>query len=202
MKQHPIPQNILDIEFKLFTKFTVKEFAYIAVGVGFGGIFLYLFSLKILPFYLAIPAFVVLSGLGLFLGLVPINDQKADVFMSNYFRAIKRPTQRVWRNKSFDEKVELEASERGLSLTQGTLERTPDKQGKAKIIGGSDSASSNQFIEQHVIDNLDMEEDALMQQFDTLASIDTNMNQLPQNPPLQQSESQAPPFTETVEQDA
>ena len=40
MKQHPIPQNVLDVEFKLFTKFTVREFAYIAIGFGFGGIFI------------------------------------------------------------------------------------------------------------------------------------------------------------------
>ena len=40
MRQHAIPQNILDVEFKIFTKFTLKEFAYLGIGVGIGGVFL------------------------------------------------------------------------------------------------------------------------------------------------------------------
>jgi hypothetical protein len=58
MRQHAIPQNILDVEFKLFTKFTLKEFAYLAIGLGIGGIMIYLVVSGIIPPILGIPIFV------------------------------------------------------------------------------------------------------------------------------------------------
>lgn len=104
MRQHAIPQNVLDVEFKLFTRFTLKEFMYLAIGVGSGGIFMYLSAKGDLPGIVGIPLFVILAGAGAFLGLVPINDQDADVFITNYFNAINKPTQRVWLNESMKEK--------------------------------------------------------------------------------------------------
>lgn len=103
MRQHPIPQNVLDIEFKLFTRFTLKEFAYLALGVGTGGIFLYFTVKGDIPGVVGIPVFTILSGLGAFLALVPINDQPADKAIANFFTAINRPTQRVWLNEALRE---------------------------------------------------------------------------------------------------
>jgi hypothetical protein len=103
MRQHPIPQNVLDVEFKLFTKFTLKEFAYIAIGVSLGGIFLYYTSKGSVPGIIGIPIFVISSSIGTVLGLVPINDQPADKFISNFFTAINKPTQRVWLNQELKE---------------------------------------------------------------------------------------------------
>jgi hypothetical protein len=124
MRQHAIPQNILDIEFKLFSKFTIREFVYIAVGVGLGSIFLFLFSAGRMPGILAVPIFAVFTAIGLFFGLVNINDQKADVYVKNFFVAITSPTQRVWKNKNFDEKFEELKPVPGPSVTQGTMDRT------------------------------------------------------------------------------
>ena len=110
MRQHPIPQNILDVEFKLFTKFTLKEFAYLAIGLGFGGLMIYLTVKEIIPGILGIPVFIFSSVAGIFLALVPINDQDADTFIKNYLTAITSPTQRVWMNKKIrDERAKLEA---------------------------------------------------------------------------------------------
>ena len=103
MKQHPIPQNVLDVEFKLFTKFTLKEFAYLALGVGTGGIFLYFTVRGDIPGIIGIPIFAILSGIGAFLALVPINDQPADKAIVNFFSVINRPTQRVWLNQAMKE---------------------------------------------------------------------------------------------------
>lgn len=103
MRQHPIPQNVLDIEFKLFTKFTLKEFAYLALGIGTGGIFLYLTVQGSVPGIIGIPIFIILSGLGAFLALVPINDQPADRVITNFFTSINKPTQRVWLNEALKE---------------------------------------------------------------------------------------------------
>jgi len=134
MRQHAIPQNILDIEFKIFTRFTLKEFAYLAIGFGIGGIMIYLVVSDIIPPILGIPIFVVSSGLGAFLGLVPINEQDADVFIKNYITAITNPTQRVWLNKELKEKgakPELKPDEEGKLIPKDI------KTKKKKIIGES-----------------------------------------------------------------
>lgn len=131
MRQHPIPQNVLDIEFKLFTKFTLKEFAYLAVGVSIGGIFLYLSTKGDIPGIIGVPAFALFSGAGAFLALVPINDQNADTYIVNYFTAINRPTQRVWLNKTMK-------SERVKPQLQNTqIVDGNSGIGKGKVIGGA-----------------------------------------------------------------
>ncbi len=124
MRQHAIPQNVLDVEFKLFTKFTLREFAYLAIGVSIGGIFLYFTTKGQIPGIIGIPIFVIFSALGAFFALVPINDQPADKFVTNFFNAINRPTQRVWLN------TELK-NQRAKPVIQ-------TEQKKSKIIGGFD----------------------------------------------------------------
>jgi hypothetical protein len=134
MRQHAIPQNILDVEFKLFTKFTLKEFAYLAIGLGFGGLMIYLTVSQVIPGVLGIPVFILSSGIGIFLGLVPINDQDADVFIKNYINAINNPTQRVWLNKDMRAervKPELKPTE------DGQLVHKDIKDEKKKIIGAN-----------------------------------------------------------------
>jgi hypothetical protein len=168
MRQHAIPQNILDIEFKLFTKFTVREFVYMAIGIGFGGIFLYFFTLGQIPGIIAFPVFLISSGLGLFLGLVDINDQKADVFIRNYAWAITHPTQRVWKNSMIDEKFENIKPE--LNVTQGTTSRdTTPEAGTAEIIGGTSDLPSTQFIEPATLNEIDLEEQKELDRIDKLA---------------------------------
>src|SRR5690606_10949214 len=153
MKQHPIPQNILDIEFKLFTKFTVREFMYMAIGVIFGGIFLYLYAEQTLPAIIAFPIFIVSSGLGLYFGLIPINDQKADVYVKNYITAITSTTQRVWKSKELDRKLSKEE----LDVTRGNMNRSADGKEKPQIIGsGFESQLSEE--QQSAADIMDMDE--------------------------------------------
>jgi hypothetical protein len=134
MRQHAIPQNILDVEFKLFTKFTLKEFAYLAIGFGIGGIMIYLTVSNIIPGVLGIPVCIISCGAGIFLGLVPINDQDADVFIKNYISAITNPTQRVWLTKDMKEKrrkPDVKPDE------EGKLVPKEMKAKKKKIIGES-----------------------------------------------------------------
>ncbi len=123
MRQHPIPQNVLDVEFKLFTKFTLKEFVYLAIGVSIGGLFLYFTSKGQIPGIIGIPLFIVFAGLGAFFALVPINDQPADRFITNFFTAINRPTQRTWLNSELK-------NQRSKPLVQ-------TQHSKLKIIGAS-----------------------------------------------------------------
>lgn len=134
MRQHAIPQNILDVEFKLFTKFTLKEFAYLAIGFGFGGIMIYLTVSNIIPGILGIPVFIVSAGAGIFFGLVPINDQDADAFIKNYILAITSPTQRVWLTKDMKQK---RAKPNVKPDEEGKLVPKDVKTKKKKIIGES-----------------------------------------------------------------
>ena len=132
MRQHAIPHNILDIEFKIFTKFTLKEFAYLAIGIGFGGLMIYLTVREDIPGIIGIPVFIISSGLGIVLGLVPINEQDADVFIKNFIYAINNPTQRVWLNKQMKNdrsKPEVKPTEDGQMVHKDV------KQKKKKIIG-------------------------------------------------------------------
>ncbi|HVX93132.1 MAG TPA: PrgI family protein [Candidatus Dojkabacteria bacterium] len=165
MRQHPIPQNILDIEFKLFTKFTVREFVYMATGIGFGGIFLYFFTKGQLPALIAIPIFFVSSSIGLFLGLVPINDQKADVFLKNYITAITSPTRRVWRSKEMTQEMNTKMVTGDLDMTRGTMDKTKTES-NPEIIGGNAALPAHQFIEKDFIDDLDQEEKKRLEALD------------------------------------
>ncbi|NMC08870.1 PrgI family protein [Candidatus Microgenomates bacterium] len=134
MRQHAIPQNVLDVEFKLFTKFTLKEFAYLALGIGFGGLMIYLTVDKVIPAVLGIPVFFLSSISGIFLGLVPINDQDADKFIQSYISAINNPTQRAWLNK----KMKAERIKPAMKPNEeGKLVAKEDKNDKPKIIGAT-----------------------------------------------------------------
>ncbi len=132
MRQHAIPHNILDIEFKIFTKFTLKEFAYLAIGIGFGGLMIYLTVREDIPGIIGIPVFILSSTIGIVLGLVPINDQDADVFIKNFILAITNPTQRVWLNKEMkDERLKPEVK----PTEEGEIVHKDVKLKKKKIIG-------------------------------------------------------------------
>jgi hypothetical protein len=152
MRQHAIPHNILDIEFKLFTKFTFKEFAYLAIGIGFGGIMIYLTVREDIPGIIGIPIFIVSSISGIVLGLVPINDQHAEVFIKNFVNALRNPTQRVWLNKEMKEqrlKPEVKPTE------DGQIVHKDVKQKKKKIIGVTVPFQKEKIIKEEVEDPLD-----------------------------------------------
>lgn len=139
MKQHAIPQNVLDVEFKLFTKFTLKEFAYLALGLGIAGIIIYLMVGGSIDLLVGIPIAAVSSISGIILALVPINDQPADKFIQSYISAITLPTQRVWKSKSLgdsSEKPNLKPAE------DGTLIHRDVRVKKKKIIGASEDLIS------------------------------------------------------------
>jgi hypothetical protein len=148
MQQHPIPQNVLDVEFKLFTKFSLKEFAYLVAGLLSGSIFLFLNRQIGFPGIIAWPLFLFLSGVGLFLALVPINGQGADEFIKNYFIAINKPTQRVWLNKRMQQ-------ERVKPIIEADLKK------KKKIVGGELDETKKDFDEKpgdDIFDEVDGDE--------------------------------------------
>lgn len=92
-KQHPIPQQVLGVEFKLVGDLTLKQFGYLAAF----GVLAYAAYAAPLPTILRfILAFSFLAA-GVGLALVPVQDQPLDQWIANLFRAIYAPTRWVWR---------------------------------------------------------------------------------------------------------
>jgi hypothetical protein len=96
MKQHAVPENIMDVEFKLFGSLTAKQFGYIVGGGGVGIFFYFLF--KSLNSTLLGWIFAILSAvLGLALALIRINDQPFEVWLGNFLSAMFSSQKRVWK---------------------------------------------------------------------------------------------------------
>lgn len=93
-RQHPVPQNIMDVEFKLIGDLTMRQFSYLFV-LGLLAYLSYLFVFGVLK--IPVVAFLILLGVGL--AFVPIQERGMDEWIVNFFRAIKNPTQRVWKKE-------------------------------------------------------------------------------------------------------
>lgn len=93
MEKHPVPQNIMDVEFKLFGALTVRQFSYAAAG----------FICALISYYTPLPdilrlIFIGISiGTGLFLSLVKINGQSSTIWVSNFIVSMIVPQERLWR---------------------------------------------------------------------------------------------------------
>ena len=93
MKQHSVPQAIMEVEFNLFGAMNVRQFGYVA-GAGGVGYFAYLIMPGILKWPVA--GICVLFGLGL--AFVPIDDRPMDQWVTNFLLSLKRRTRRVWKS--------------------------------------------------------------------------------------------------------
>ena len=89
-RQHPVPQNIMDVEFKLIGELTMRQFSYLLVF----GLATY-FSLRI-PGLFKFPAVIFFGLLALGLAFVPVGERGLDEWIVNFFKSINSPTQRKW----------------------------------------------------------------------------------------------------------
>lgn len=92
MENHPIPQDVTGFQFKLIGNLTVKQFAYLAIGVVLA-LILWQMPVNIL-IRVPICAFFVILGLGL--AYLPISGRPMDLMIGNYIKALFRPTQFVY----------------------------------------------------------------------------------------------------------
>lgn len=92
MDNHPIPQDVTGFQFKLIGNMTVKQFAYLAVGVILAWVFLQLPISFLIKFPLS--AFFAILGIGL--AFVPIGGRPMDLMIANFIKALFRPTQFVY----------------------------------------------------------------------------------------------------------
>ncbi|HEX7042522.1 MAG TPA: PrgI family protein [Patescibacteria group bacterium] len=89
MDNHPIPQDVTGFQFRLIGDMTIKQFAYLATGVGLSWI------IFILPtsFFIKFPLIILLSGLGVILAFIPIEGRPADTMIMFFFKALFSPSQ-------------------------------------------------------------------------------------------------------------
>lgn len=92
-KQHPIPQNVLGVEFKLVGELTLRQFLYVGGAV----LLAYLIYNANLPVIFSYPLSFLIALLGLAAAFLPIQNQSFDQWLIHFFAALTTPTQRVWR---------------------------------------------------------------------------------------------------------
>ena len=92
MENHPIPQDVTGFQFKLIGNMTVKQFAYLAIGIVFAWI-LYQLPVNIL---IKLPFCAFSAIAGTMLAYLPISGRPIDVMIGNYIKALIRPTQFIY----------------------------------------------------------------------------------------------------------
>jgi hypothetical protein len=93
MENHPIPQDITGFQFKLIGNMTVKQFAYLAVGVVLGWI---TFAMPI-SLLLKIPLGSLFAGIGAGFAFLPIDGRPLDIMIGNFVKVLSNPTQYVYQ---------------------------------------------------------------------------------------------------------
>jgi len=93
MEQHPVPQDITSYKFRLVGDMTLKQFLEVALGLGFA----WLFYASPLNPLIKWPLLIFSAAFGAALAFLPIEERPLDVWITNFFKAIYRPTQYLWR---------------------------------------------------------------------------------------------------------
>lgn len=113
MENHPIPQDITGFQFKLIGDMTVKQFAYVAVGVLIG----WFFSITPLNDFIKIPLAVIFILLGVALAFIPIEGRPLDTMIANFFKAVFSPTQYIYQKQGANLIMQNSPSSSGSKLT-------------------------------------------------------------------------------------
>lgn len=91
-RQHAVPQNIMDVEFKIIGDLTMRQFAYLMI-LGLLSYFNTQFMVGIFKW----PLTIFFMVLGLALAFIPVQDRGLDVWLVNFIKSVYSPTQMVWR---------------------------------------------------------------------------------------------------------
>lgn len=95
MDMHPIPQNVTSFQFKLVGNMTLKQFLYLAVGVGLAYL---LFVTAAAKFPIVAWPIIVISALsGVAFAFLPIGSRPLDHWLAAFLKAIYSPTKRTWK---------------------------------------------------------------------------------------------------------
>lgn len=87
---HPVPQNVTNFEFHLVGDMTLKQFGYLAAGLGFA--FLVFTTLSNSQPIIAWPIIIISALLGTAFAFLPIQERPLDHWVAAFFKAIFKPT--------------------------------------------------------------------------------------------------------------
>ena len=90
--QHAVPQNIMDVEFKVIGELTLRQFAYLLVFWGTA----YLAAVYMAGIF-KWPLVVFCTLLGLGLAFVPVQERGMDQWIINFIKAMYTPNQKIWK---------------------------------------------------------------------------------------------------------
>ncbi len=128
MEGHEVPKNISDFEFHLVGDMTLKQFAYLATGLGIAYLS-FVFLASPAPF-VAWPLIVISALTGTAFAFLPISQRPLDHWAASFFKAIFSPTQRVWASNytgldspQFSNRLNIYLS--SLPTDQGVSQTTP-----------------------------------------------------------------------------
>jgi len=92
-RQHPVPQNVMDVEFKVIGDLTVRQLMYLFAGM----VTVYSFYKTGLPTFWKY-IFISISGaLSIAVAFIPIQERGLDKWLVSFIKAMISPTQMVWR---------------------------------------------------------------------------------------------------------
>ena len=140
-RQHPIPQNFMDVEFKIVGDFTVRQFTYLC-ATGFP---MYLLFQSPVQGFIKSILIIILGLLGFLLVFVPIDDRGMDVWIVNFFKAVYANNRRVWRKTPFVPKT---LSMEAIKIVQGemiTLAPTASRRKLEDYLKGIKSEDADEF---------------------------------------------------------
>lgn len=126
MEPHPVPQNITQFEFKLVGDMTLKQFIYLAFGVGVAYL-MFVFAASKLPI-LAWPIIIISALSGIAFAFIPLSDRPLDYWMVAFFKAVYQPTQRVWKKKGMSSKDPIFNSRLTTFLSSRAIHQAPQVQ--------------------------------------------------------------------------
>lgn len=132
MESHPVPQNVTSFEFHLIGDMTLKQFLYLATGVGTAYL-TFIFLASRLP-YLAWPIVAISALSGIAFAFLPISDRPLDYWTGAFLKAIYSPTKLVWyKNKKdysqepiFTQRLNLFLSTASIAPTAPLIPSTPN----------------------------------------------------------------------------
>jgi hypothetical protein len=143
-KQHAVPQNIMDVEFKLIGDLTMRQFSYLLLC----GILSYVSAVVIIGIF-KWPLTVIFALLGLGLAFVPLGERGLDDWIVSFIRALNMPTQRYWRK---DPEIPIAFSYQSIDVMKQALITLPDFEGRRL------EQYLNNQVEEENIDPLDIPE--------------------------------------------
>ncbi|MCL4338384.1 PrgI family protein [Patescibacteria group bacterium] len=93
MEQHPVPRNISGFQFHLIGDMTLRQFGYLAVGIG-GAYFI--FKLAPFPSIISFPLAGIVGLAGFAFAFLPIQERPLDKWLVAFIKSVTSPTQYLW----------------------------------------------------------------------------------------------------------